>query len=108
MLPIFSASRMITRMQVITVVSQNCLVKLSVSRVYCVELLSSNSVSSRACFMNYDSLSIFSSPFVDITCIFTCLIILLMYRYPPGHGDVFPSLMNSGKLDALLAKVCCS
>ncbi|WMV53064.1 hypothetical protein MTR67_046449 [Solanum verrucosum] len=24
--------------------------------------------------------------------------------YPPGHGDVFPSLMNSGKLDALLAK----
>lgn len=24
--------------------------------------------------------------------------------YPPGHGDVFPSLMNSGKLDALLAQ----
>ncbi|OVA19677.1 UTP--glucose-1-phosphate uridylyltransferase [Macleaya cordata] len=24
--------------------------------------------------------------------------------YPPGHGDVFPSLMNSCKLDALLAK----
>ncbi|XP_043695536.1 UTP--glucose-1-phosphate uridylyltransferase [Telopea speciosissima] len=24
--------------------------------------------------------------------------------YPPGHGDVFSSLMNSGKLDALLAK----
>uniref|UniRef100_A0A5B6ZWS0 UTP--glucose-1-phosphate uridylyltransferase n=1 Tax=Davidia involucrata TaxID=16924 RepID=A0A5B6ZWS0_DAVIN len=24
--------------------------------------------------------------------------------YPPGHGDVFPSLMNSGKLDALLSK----
>lgn len=24
--------------------------------------------------------------------------------YPPGHGDVFPSLMNSGKLDTLLAK----
>ncbi|KAG5607998.1 hypothetical protein H5410_029490, partial [Solanum commersonii] len=23
---------------------------------------------------------------------------------PPGHGDVFPSLMNSGKLDALLSK----
>ncbi|KAL8514892.1 hypothetical protein ACS0TY_013829 [Phlomoides rotata] len=25
--------------------------------------------------------------------------------YPPGHGDVFPSLKNSGKLDALLSKV---
>ncbi|KAF6144555.1 hypothetical protein GIB67_006047 [Kingdonia uniflora] len=24
--------------------------------------------------------------------------------YPPGHGDVFSSLMNSGKLDALLAQ----
>ncbi|CAL0301401.1 unnamed protein product [Lupinus luteus] len=24
--------------------------------------------------------------------------------YPPGHGDVFPSLFNSGKLDALLSK----
>ncbi|KAK9118017.1 hypothetical protein Scep_016110 [Stephania cephalantha] len=24
--------------------------------------------------------------------------------YPPGHGDVFPSLMNSGKLDAFLAQ----
>ncbi|XP_042017636.1 UTP--glucose-1-phosphate uridylyltransferase-like [Salvia splendens] len=24
--------------------------------------------------------------------------------YPPGHGDVFPSLKNSGKLDALLSK----
>ncbi|KAJ6843793.1 UTP--glucose-1-phosphate uridylyltransferase [Iris pallida] len=24
--------------------------------------------------------------------------------YPPGHGDVFSSLMNSGKLDALLSK----
>ncbi|XXG87339.1 hypothetical protein AAC387_Pa11g2052 [Persea americana] len=24
--------------------------------------------------------------------------------YPPGHGDVFPSLMNSGKLDALLSQ----
>ncbi|XP_071702219.1 UTP--glucose-1-phosphate uridylyltransferase [Rutidosis leptorrhynchoides] len=24
--------------------------------------------------------------------------------YPPGHGDVFPSLMNSGKLEALLSK----
>lgn len=24
--------------------------------------------------------------------------------YPPGHGDVFPSLMNSGKLDALLSR----
>ncbi|XP_031391467.1 UTP--glucose-1-phosphate uridylyltransferase [Punica granatum] len=24
--------------------------------------------------------------------------------YPPGHGDVFSSLMNSGKLEALLAK----
>ncbi|KAJ4960485.1 hypothetical protein NE237_020395 [Protea cynaroides] len=24
--------------------------------------------------------------------------------YPPGHGDVFSALMNSGKLDALLAK----
>ncbi|KAE8021910.1 hypothetical protein FH972_007757 [Carpinus fangiana] len=24
--------------------------------------------------------------------------------YPPGHGDVFPSLKNSGKLDALLAQ----
>ncbi|KAE9598838.1 UTP--glucose-1-phosphate uridylyltransferase [Lupinus albus] len=24
--------------------------------------------------------------------------------YPPGHGDVFPSLLNSGKLDALLSK----
>ncbi|CAN4126919.1 unnamed protein product [Withania somnifera] len=24
--------------------------------------------------------------------------------YPPGHGDVFPSLMNSGNLDALLVK----
>ncbi|KAK8555635.1 hypothetical protein V6N13_046162 [Hibiscus sabdariffa] len=25
--------------------------------------------------------------------------------YPPGHGDVFPSLMNSGKLDAFIAEV---
>ncbi|KAF4355703.1 hypothetical protein F8388_001061 [Cannabis sativa] len=25
-------------------------------------------------------------------------------RYPPGHGDVFPSLKNSGKLDALLSQ----
>ncbi|PPD74716.1 hypothetical protein GOBAR_DD28366 [Gossypium barbadense] len=24
--------------------------------------------------------------------------------YPPGHGDVFPSLMNSGKLDAFLSQ----
>uniref|UniRef100_A0A5B6ZWS1 UTP--glucose-1-phosphate uridylyltransferase n=1 Tax=Davidia involucrata TaxID=16924 RepID=A0A5B6ZWS1_DAVIN len=24
--------------------------------------------------------------------------------YPPGHGDVFPSLKNSGKLDALLSQ----
>ena len=24
--------------------------------------------------------------------------------YPPGHGDVFPSLMNSGKLDSLLSQ----
>ncbi|KAL0549199.1 hypothetical protein IC582_013680 [Cucumis melo] len=24
--------------------------------------------------------------------------------YPPGHGDVFPSLKNSGKLDALIAQ----
>ncbi|XP_073011789.1 UTP--glucose-1-phosphate uridylyltransferase [Typha latifolia] len=24
--------------------------------------------------------------------------------YPPGHGDVFPSLMNSGKLDILLSQ----
>lgn len=24
--------------------------------------------------------------------------------YPPGHGDVFPSLKNSGQLDALLSK----
>ncbi|XVE77472.1 hypothetical protein DITRI_Ditri13aG0065400 [Diplodiscus trichospermus] len=24
--------------------------------------------------------------------------------YPPGHGDVFPSLMNSGKLDAFLSE----
>lgn len=27
-------------------------------------------------------------------------------RYPPGHGDVFPSLMNSGKLEALISQVC--
>ncbi|CAA7392780.1 unnamed protein product [Spirodela intermedia] len=26
--------------------------------------------------------------------------------YPPGHGDVFPSLLNSGKLDALISQVC--
>ncbi|KAK1261281.1 UTP--glucose-1-phosphate uridylyltransferase [Acorus gramineus] len=25
--------------------------------------------------------------------------------YPPGHGDVFPALLNSGKLDALLSQV---
>jgi UTP--glucose-1-phosphate uridylyltransferase len=25
-------------------------------------------------------------------------------RYPPGHGDVFASLANSGKLDELIAK----
>jgi UTP--glucose-1-phosphate uridylyltransferase len=25
--------------------------------------------------------------------------------YPPGHGDVFASLANSGKLDELIAKV---
>uniref|UniRef100_A0A0E0CDX7 UTP--glucose-1-phosphate uridylyltransferase n=1 Tax=Oryza meridionalis TaxID=40149 RepID=A0A0E0CDX7_9ORYZ len=24
--------------------------------------------------------------------------------YPPGHGDIFPSLMNSGKLDLLLSQ----
>nr|AEH27528.1 putative UDP-D-glucose pyrophosphorylase [Amorphophallus konjac] len=24
--------------------------------------------------------------------------------YPPGHGDVFPSLMNSGKLEAMLSQ----
>ncbi|PNT40045.2 hypothetical protein POPTR_004G074750v4 [Populus trichocarpa] len=24
--------------------------------------------------------------------------------YPPGHGDLFPSLKNSGKLDALLSR----
>ncbi|CAA6663132.1 unnamed protein product [Spirodela intermedia] len=24
--------------------------------------------------------------------------------YPPGHGDVFPSLLNSGKLDALISQ----
>ncbi|KAM7515917.1 hypothetical protein LguiA_005500 [Lonicera macranthoides] len=24
--------------------------------------------------------------------------------YPPGHGDIFPSLMNSGKLDALMSQ----
>ncbi|WRX20789.1 UDPGP family - like 2 [Theobroma cacao] len=28
----------------------------------------------------------------------------LSYGYPPGHGDVFPSLMNSGKLDAFLSQ----
>ena len=28
-----------------------------------------------------------------------------MHRYPPGHGDVFPSLVNSGKLDVLLSQV---
>ncbi|KAK9115735.1 hypothetical protein Sjap_014682 [Stephania japonica] len=28
-----------------------------------------------------------------------------LLMYPPGHGDVFPSLMNSGKLDAFLAQV---
>ncbi|RYQ96440.1 hypothetical protein Ahy_B08g092198 isoform D [Arachis hypogaea] len=26
-------------------------------------------------------------------------------QYPPSHGDVFPSLLNSGKLDALLSQV---
>ncbi|WVY89950.1 hypothetical protein V8G54_035464 [Vigna mungo] len=26
------------------------------------------------------------------------------FWYPPGHGDVFPSLSNSGKLDALLSQ----
>ncbi|KAM0887446.1 hypothetical protein ACQ4PT_029023 [Festuca glaucescens] len=25
--------------------------------------------------------------------------------YPPGHGDIFPSLMNSGKLDLLLSQL---
>ncbi|XP_066397687.1 UTP--glucose-1-phosphate uridylyltransferase-like isoform X4 [Miscanthus floridulus] len=29
---------------------------------------------------------------------------ILSIRYPPGHGDVFPSLNNSGKLDILLAQ----
>jgi len=28
-----------------------------------------------------------------------------VHRYPPGHGDVFPSLSNSGKLDTLLSQV---
>lgn len=32
--------------------------------------------------------------------------IVCMWRYPPGHGDIFPSLMNSGKLDALMSQVC--
>ncbi len=31
----------------------------------------------------------------------------LRCRYPPGHGDVFPSLANSGKLDQLIAQVDC-
>lgn len=39
--------------------------------------------------------------------IFWCLKnIVCMWRYPPGHGDIFPSLMNSGKLDALMSQVC--
>ncbi|CAN8269832.1 unnamed protein product [Cochlearia groenlandica] len=29
---------------------------------------------------------------------------LSLPRYPPGHGDVFPSLMNSGQLDAFLSQ----
>lgn len=28
-----------------------------------------------------------------------------IWRYPPGHGDVFPALMNSGKLEKLLSQV---
>ncbi|KAG5064242.1 hypothetical protein JHK85_005425 [Glycine max] len=31
-------------------------------------------------------------------------VLIPMHRYPPGHGDVFPSLLNSGKLDALLSQ----
>jgi hypothetical protein len=34
------------------------------------------------------------------------IIIIKNIRYPPGHGDIFPSLMNSGKLDLLLSQVC--
>ena len=30
---------------------------------------------------------------------------LFICRYPPGHGDVYHSLSNSGKLDALLSQV---
>lgn len=30
---------------------------------------------------------------------------ILIWRYPPGHGDVFAAFLNSGKLDALLSKV---
>lgn len=37
-------------------------------------------------------------PFPSMTTVCT-------WRYPPGHGDVFPSLRNSGKLDALLSQV---
>ncbi|KAI6691404.1 hypothetical protein NL676_028232 [Syzygium grande] len=28
-----------------------------------------------------------------------------LHRYPPGHGDIYPSLMNSRRLDALLSQV---
>ena len=33
------------------------------------------------------------------------MFILPICRYPPGHGDVFPSLKNSGKLDLFLSQV---
>lgn len=41
-----------------------------------------------------------------LVCIPVCLQSWFAHgRYPPGHGDVFPSLMNSGKLDTLLSQV---
>lgn len=31
--------------------------------------------------------------------------VISVHRYPPGDGDVFQSLLNSGKLDELLSQV---
>jgi len=34
------------------------------------------------------------------------LLLMLVYnRYPPGHGDVYPALVNSGVLDELVKEV---
>ncbi|KAK8555604.1 hypothetical protein V6N13_046131 [Hibiscus sabdariffa] len=41
---------------------------------------------------------------LKVSSIFSIMLHLCTRLYPPGHGDLFQSLMNSGKLDAFLAE----